>query len=75
MNVGDFVYLMEKKRWIIGRLVDSDEYVLRNLRLTPPEMTLGEHIDIFSSLPRYMDKFNQNMTRMAAWTWFTRKEK
>jgi hypothetical protein len=75
MNVGHFVYLMQKKRLTLGRLTDSDEYVLRNLRLTPHEMTLDEHIDIFSALPRYMDKFNQNLTRMAAWTWFTRKEK
>jgi len=75
MNVGHFVYLMDKKKWTLGRLSDSDEYVLRNLRLTPREMTLDEHIVIFSALPRYMDKFDQNMTRMAAWTWFTRKEK
>jgi len=75
MNVGHFVYLMEKKRWALGRLTDSDEYVLRNLRLTPHDMTIDEHIDIFSALPRYIDKFNQTMTRMAAWTWFTRKEK
>ena len=75
MNVGHFVHLMEKKRGAIGRLTDSDEYVLRNLRLTPPEMTIDEHIYIFSSLPRYMDKFSQTMTRMAAWSWFTSEKK
>jgi hypothetical protein len=75
MNVGHFVYLMEKKRGAIGRLTDSDEYVLRNLRLTPREMTIDEHIDIFSALPRYMDKFNQNLTRMSAWSWFTSEKK
>ena len=75
MNVSHFVHLMEKKRWSLGRLTDSDEYVLRNLRLTPREMTIDEHIDIFSALPRYMDKFNQTMTRMAAWSWFTSEKK
>jgi hypothetical protein len=75
MNVGHFVYLMEKKRGAIGRLTDSDEYVLRNLCLTPREMTIDEHIDIFSALPRYMHKFNQTMTRMAAWSWFTSEKK
>ena len=75
MNVGHFVYLMEKKKGAIGRLTDSDEYVLRNLRLTPHDMTIDEHIYIFSALPRYMDKFSQTMTRMAAWSWFTSEKK
>ena len=75
MNVGHFVHLMEKKRGAIGRLTDSDEYVLRNLRLTPHDMTIDEHIYIFSALPRYMDKFSQTMTRMAAWSWFTSEKK
>ena len=75
MNVGQFVYLMEKKRGAIGRLTDSDEYVLRILRLTPYDMTIQEHIHIFSDLPLYIEKFNQNMTRMVAWSWFTSEKK
>jgi hypothetical protein len=75
MNVGQIVHLMEKKKGAIGRLTDSDEYVLRNLRLTPHDMTIDEHIYIFSALPRYMDKFSQTMTRMAAWSWFTSEKK
>ena len=75
MNVGHFVYLMEKKRGAIGRLMDSDEYVLRILRLTPYDMTIQEHIHIFSDLPLYIEKFNQTMTRMVAWSWFTSEKK
>ena len=75
MNVGHFVHLMEKKRGAIGRLTDSDEYVLRILRLTPYDMTIQEHIHIFSDLPLYIEKFNQNMTRMVAWSWFTSEKK
>ena len=75
MNVGQIVHLMEKKKGAIGRLTDSDVYVLRNLRLTPHDMTIDEHIYIFSALPRYMDKFSQTMTRMAAWSWFTSEKK
>ena len=75
MNVGQIVHIMEKKKGAIGRLTDSDEYVLRNLRLTPHDMTIDEHIYIFSALPRYMDKFSQTMTRMAAWSWFTSEKK
>ena len=75
MNVGQFVHLMEKKKGAIGRLMDSDEYVLRILRLTPYDMTIQEHIHIFSDLPLYIEKFNQNMTRMAAWSWFTSEKK
>ena len=75
MNVGHFVYLMEKKRGAIGRLTDSDEYVLRILRLTPYNMTIQEHIKIFSDLPFYIEKFNQNMSRMVAWSWFTSEKK
>jgi len=75
MNVGQIVHLMEKKKGAIGRLTDSDEYVLRNLRLTPHDMTIDEHIYIFSALPRYMDKFSQTMTRMAAWSWFISEKK
>jgi hypothetical protein len=75
MNVGQIVHLMEKKKGAIGRLVDSDEYVLRILRLTPYDMTIQEHIHIFSDLPLYIEKFNQNMTRMVAWSWFTSEKK
>jgi len=75
MNVGQFVHLMEKKKGAIGRLMDSDEYVLRILRLTPYDMSIQQHIDIFSDLPLYIEKFNQNMTRMAAWSWFTSEKK
>jgi hypothetical protein len=75
MNVGHFVHLMEKKRGAIGRLTDSDEYVLRILRLTPCDMTIQQHIHIFSDLPLYIEKFNQNTTRMAAWSWFTSEKK
>ena len=75
MNVGQFVYLMEKKKGAIGRLMDSDEYVLRILRLTPYDMTIQEHINIFSDLPFYIEKFNQNVSRMAAWSWFTSEKK
>jgi hypothetical protein len=75
MNVGQFVHLMEKKKGAIGRLMDSDEYVLRILRLTPYDMTIQEHIHIFSDLPLYIEKFNQNMSRMVAWSWFTSEKK
>ena len=75
MNVGHLVHLMEKKRGAIGRLTDSDEYVLRILRLTPCDMTIQQHIHIFSDLPLYIEKFNQNTTRMAAWSWFTSEKK
>jgi hypothetical protein len=75
MNVGHFVHLMEKKKGAIGRLTDSDEYVLRILRLTPYDMTIQEHIHIFSDLPLYIEKFNQTMTRMVAWSWFTSEKK
>ena len=75
MNVGQIVHLMEKKRGAIGRLMDSDEYVLRILRLTPYDMSIQQHIDIFSDLPRYIEKFSQTMTRMAAWSWFTSEKK
>jgi len=75
MKVGHLVHLMEKKRGAIGRLTDSDEYVLRILRLTPCDMTIQQHIHIFSDLPLYIEKFNQNTTRMAAWSWFTSEKK
>jgi len=75
MNVGQCVHLMEKKKDAIGRLVDSDEYVLRILHLTPYNMTIQEHINIFSDLPLYIEKFNQNMSRIAAWSWFTSEKK
>jgi len=75
MNVGQIVHLMEKKKGAIGRLMDSDEYVLRILRLTPYNMTIQQHIHIFSDLPLYLEKFNQNMSRMAAWSWFTSEKK
>ena len=75
MNVGQIVHLMEKKKGAIGRLTDSDEYVLRILRLTPYDMTIQEHIHIFSDLPLYIEKFNQTMTRMVAWSWFTSEKK
>jgi hypothetical protein len=75
MNVGQIVHLMEKKKGAIGGLMDSDEYVLRILRLTPYDMTIQEHIHIFSDLPLYIEKFNQNMTRMVAWSWFTSEKK
>ena len=75
MNVGQIVHLMEKKKGAIGGLMDSDEYVLRILRLTPYDMTIQEHIHIFSDLPLYIEKFNQTMTRMVAWSWFTSEKK
>jgi hypothetical protein len=75
MNVGNFIFIMERKKRMVGHLVPSDEYVLRILRLTPPDMSIQQHIDTFSDLPLYIEKFNQTMTRMAAWSWFTSEKK
>ena len=54
MKVWQFIALMERKRRILGYLSHTDEYVIANLKMTPREMTLEDHKEVFSAIRRYI---------------------
>jgi len=71
MKVWQFIALMERKRRTLGYLSHTDEYVIANLKMTPREMTLEEHKEVFSAIRRYI----AILVKMAAWSWFTSEKK
>ena len=71
LKVWQFIALMEKKRRTLGYLSHTDEYVIANLKMTPREMTLEDHKEVFSAIRRYI----AILVKMAAWSWFTSEKK
>ena len=71
LKVWQFIALMERKRRTLGYLSHTDEYVIANLKMTPREMTLEEHKEVFSAIRRYI----AILVKMAAWSWFTSEKK
>ena len=75
LKVWQFIALMEKKRHALGYLSHTDEYVIANLKMTPREMTLEDHKEVFSAIRRYIAILDHTIAKMAAWSWFTSEKK